>query len=68
MSDTHILVINSGSSSLKFRVFDMRALMRVDTAVHDDEFLDWDKPLSEQSLGVITVSYTHLTLPTSDLV
>jgi len=25
------------------------ALMRVDTAVHDDEFLDWDKPLSEQS-------------------
>lgn len=25
------------------------ALMRVDVAVHDDEMLDWDKPLSEQS-------------------
>jgi hypothetical protein len=25
------------------------SLMRVDTAVHDDEMLDWDKPLSEQS-------------------
>lgn len=24
------------------------SLMRVDTAVHDDELLDWDKPLSEQ--------------------
>lgn len=25
------------------------SLMRVDTAVHDDEMLDWDKPLSAQS-------------------
>lgn len=25
------------------------SLMRVDTAVHDDEMLDWDKPLSEQN-------------------
>lgn len=25
------------------------SLMRVDVNVHDDEFLDWDKPLSEQS-------------------
>ena len=34
---------------LTTRVKPEGSLMRVDTAVHDDEMLDWDKPLSEQS-------------------
>jgi len=31
------------------------SLMRVDTAVHDDEMLDWDKPLSEQNKARIAL-------------
>lgn len=48
------------------------SLMRVDTAVHDDEMLDWDKPLSEQSevvkeaLGSVGISQRGEWNPTGE--
>ena len=34
----------------------------------DEDFKDWADPQSNPQEEAITVSYTHLTLPTSDLV
>ena len=56
---TQILSINSGSSSIKFALFAFGAGL-------EEQQLDGAVERIGQSMG--TVSYTHLTLPTSDLV